>query len=198
VNKKSFIYNKETIAYLIGVALGDGNLSNPNGRATRLRVSCDLKYPKLIDRITKAIDKVLPSNKIALVKTPGNCVNISSYSNKWESILGWKAKGGSKFKQNVSTPAWVWVKLDYLIPCLKGLLETDASLYSDRGYQAIMFTNIIPELADDVYQMITLLGFNPKIYTFTPKSNFRVQQIFRVRLSKDVNKFLNIIGPLKI
>jgi len=42
-------------AYLIGVALGDGNLSNPNGRAVRLRITCDTKYPALIAKIRGAL-----------------------------------------------------------------------------------------------------------------------------------------------
>lgn len=198
VKKKTLIYHKETIAYLIGVALGDGNLSNPNGRATRLRISCDSKYPILVEKISKSIKTVLPDNKLSLVKAGKNCINISSYSNKWESILGWEAKSGSKFEQQVSTPSWVWVKLDYLIPCLRGLLETDGSFYLDRGYKAVTFTNIIPDLAEDVYAMIKLLGFSPKIYTFQPKSEFKSHRIYRVRLSKDVSNFLKIIGPLKI
>lgn len=37
------IINTNT-AYIIGVAIGDGNLSNSNGRAVRLRVTCDNKY----------------------------------------------------------------------------------------------------------------------------------------------------------
>lgn len=35
--------DKRNLAYVIGIAFGDGNLSNPNGRAVRLRVSCDKK-----------------------------------------------------------------------------------------------------------------------------------------------------------
>ena len=41
-------------AYVVGVAIGDGNLSNPNGRAVRLRITCDKKYPALIARIRAA------------------------------------------------------------------------------------------------------------------------------------------------
>jgi hypothetical protein len=40
-------------AYIIGVALGDGDLSNPNGRAVRLRITCDKKYPRLIEHVAK-------------------------------------------------------------------------------------------------------------------------------------------------
>ena len=37
-------------AYVIGLAIGDGGLSNPNGRAVRLRITCDIKYPLLIEK----------------------------------------------------------------------------------------------------------------------------------------------------
>lgn len=40
--------DSELHAYVIGVAIGDGNLSNPNGRAVRLRVTWDTKYPALL------------------------------------------------------------------------------------------------------------------------------------------------------
>ena len=37
--------DKNLQAYVIGLALGDGNLSKPGPRAVRLRISCDNKYP---------------------------------------------------------------------------------------------------------------------------------------------------------
>jgi hypothetical protein len=40
----------ELQAYVIGLAIGDGNLSNPNGRAIRLRISCDTNYPHLLEK----------------------------------------------------------------------------------------------------------------------------------------------------
>jgi hypothetical protein len=40
--------DSELHAYVLGLAIGDGNLSNPNGRAVRLRITCDTKYPILI------------------------------------------------------------------------------------------------------------------------------------------------------
>jgi hypothetical protein len=50
----------ELQAYVIGLAIGDGNLSNPNGRAVRLRITCDTKYPALIDKISTALKQLLP------------------------------------------------------------------------------------------------------------------------------------------
>jgi hypothetical protein len=43
--------DRQLQAYVIGLAIGGGNLSNPNGRAVRLRITCDTKYPALIARI---------------------------------------------------------------------------------------------------------------------------------------------------
>ena len=75
-------------AYVIGLAIGDGNLSNPNGRAVRLRITCDTKYPALIGRIFFSLTQLFPGNKVSLVRSSGNFVNVSVYSNQLESLLG--------------------------------------------------------------------------------------------------------------
>ena len=177
------------LAYVVGVAIGDGNLSNPNGRAVRLRVSCDIKYPKIIERIKKAVQQLLPINKVSIVDTKRNCLDVSCYSNKLENFLGWKAKEGSKYKQRVSVPVWIRTNKKYTISCLRGLFETDGSIYKDRGYIMSNFVTIIPELACDVIQMIKDLGFEPKKYTIKTKNKTR----YNIRVSKDVDLFIKTI-----
>lgn len=54
---------KRSLSYIIGIAIGDGNLSNPNGRAVRLRVSCDEKYPLIIKEIIHEIHVILPKKQ---------------------------------------------------------------------------------------------------------------------------------------
>ena len=76
------ISNKRVVAYVVGVALGDGNLSNPNGRAVRLRVTCDKKYPYLITKIEKAIRIVAPQNKVGRINRDTN-MDVYCYSNGW-------------------------------------------------------------------------------------------------------------------
>ena len=180
------------LAYVVGVAIGDGNLSNPNGRAVRLRVSCDNKYPKIIERIGKAVQQLLPKNKVSTVDTKRNCTDISCYSNKLEDFLGWKAKGGSKYKQKVSVPVWIRSNKKYTILCLRGLFETDGCIYNDRGYTMANFVTIIPELACDVIQMIKDLGFQPRKYTIKSKTKTRKTR-YNIRISKDVDNFIKTI-----
>lgn len=109
--KKYLNPDKELQAYIIGIALGDGNLSNPNGRAVRLRITCDRKYPYLIKQIISSIKKLLPDNKVSIVIRAKTFLDISCYSNYWEKFLGWKVGLGPKHKQNVSVPKWIKKKI---------------------------------------------------------------------------------------
>jgi hypothetical protein len=161
--------DKSNLAYIVGIAIGDGNLSNPNGRATRLRISCDKKYPNLIAKIASVLQKLMPKNKIGIVKRKDNCIDISCYSNQWEDLLGWKAGAGSKETQKITIPVWIKNNKKYSISCLEGLIETDGSIYMDRKYRMVNFVTIIPTLANDVIELILNIGFKPNIQTLKEK-----------------------------
>ena len=183
--------DKKNLAYVIGVALGDGGLSNPNGRAVRLRISCDTKYPIIIHNITSAIKKLMPTNKVSEVNKKTRCVDISCYSNKWEDLLGWKAKAGSKHKQKVCIPDWIKNNKTYSRYCLKGLFETDGSVYMDRGYQMANFVTIIPTLAQDVMEIINQLGFSPNMQK---RQNETGKIKHTIRISKNTAEFIKLVG----
>lgn len=178
--------SKDILAYVIGVAIGDGNLSNPNGRAVRLRITCDAKYPGLIIEMSSAIQRVMPDNKVSLIRKKETAVDISCYSNKWEDLLGWRADGGSKYRQNVSIPPWIMKNKRYSVSCLRGLLQTDGTIYLDRGYRMVMFVTIIKRLADDVMHIISSLDFHPRAYGISTRTRRR----YNIRLSQDVDAFI--------
>ncbi|MDP3731265.1 MAG: LAGLIDADG family homing endonuclease, partial [bacterium] len=180
---------------------GDGNLSKPGPRAVRLRITCDNKYPQLIKRIFKSLQLLFPENKVGLVsRKEFHATDVSIYSNHLELLLGWSAKNGSKFIQNVSVPEWIKEKREYKINCLRGLIETDGSIYIDRGYKMVNFTANIFKLSMDFNEMVLSLGFNPHIYKVVPcknKYNFNQQPFYHVRLSKNVSEFLDLVKPDK-
>ena len=183
--------DKNNLAYVIGVALGDGNLSNSNGRATRLRVSCDTKYPTIISSIISALQKLLPKNKVSIVERDKSYIDISCYSNKLEDLLGWKAKAGSKEKQKVVIPNWIKNNKTYSKYCLKGLFETDGSVYIDRKYKMTNFVTIIPTLASDVMEIIEKIGFKPNMQTL--KSTTKKTK-YTIRISKNAEDFIKTIN----
>jgi hypothetical protein len=186
----------ELQAYVIGLAIGDGNLSNPNGRATRLRITCDTKYPALIAKIQSSLQRLLPGNKVSLVLSKGNYLNVSVYSNSLEPLLGWQAAGGSKRSQRVRVPAWICQDTTLSIHCLRGLIETDGAVYRDRGYPMVAFSTVIPDLGKQIDQMIRDLGFRCRLYP-TRRSSETSPYKYQVRLSRDVARFLELVRPLK-
>ena len=80
--------DKHLQSYVVGLALGDGNLSNPNGRAVRLRITCDKKYPLLIKRISDSLCELFPENRVGLVDDHNkNYLNVSVFSNHLQKII---------------------------------------------------------------------------------------------------------------
>ncbi len=183
---------EENLAYIIGVALGDGNLSNPNGRATRLRVTCDAKYPILAQCIVSSLQVIFPQNKVSIVYTPKKITyfNISVYSNKLNEYMPWKVGCGSKLAQHARVPTWIRTHKRYSKLCLRGLFQTDGSIYKDRGYLMINFTNHIKELIDDVLQILELNGFQPTLSKTPSKSG---GYKYCIRITRDSDKLLQTL-----
>lgn len=185
---KPISQDKNLRAYVIGLAIGDGNLSK-FPRTIRLRISCDDNYPNLIDRIKRALQKFLPQNKVSQIKRPRNCTDVSCYSNQWEELLGWTATGGSKMRQDVRVPQWIKNNKEYTKHCLRGLFETDGSVYKDRGYLMANFTTAIEGLASDVMNMATLIGFKPNLQEIHRQDRHK----YTVRISKHTREFIDLI-----
>ncbi|MBU1046487.1 LAGLIDADG family homing endonuclease [Patescibacteria group bacterium] len=180
--------NKKLQAYIIGVALGDGNLSNSNNRAVRLRISCDKKYPLLIKHIIYKISILLPNNNISKINRK-NCIDISCYSNHWSKLL-WNWDKGPKDVQNVFVPNWIKNDLELSKECLRGLFQTDGSIYTDRNYIMVNFVNTTPNLSNDVLEMIRNLGFKPNIQKLK-QDNKKIKHT--IRITKDSEKFIKEI-----
>ncbi len=109
--------------------------------------------------------------------------------------MGWRAGRGSKADQAISVPGWIKKSNQYKVHCLRGLIETDGSIYVDRGYRMVIFTTAIPQLAADVGWMIASLGF--RAHTYRHQNEEPRSPIFRIRLSKKVDEFLALVHPEK-
>jgi len=187
--------HSSTLAYVIGIALGDGNLSCPNKRALRLRITCDLTYPFLIEEIITALKNIFPKNKVSICnKKKGTYIDISVYSNTLKDFMPWRLGEGSKFSQQAHVPEWILERKSYIKSCLRGLLQTDGSIYNDRNYIMVNFTNLTKPLVDDVYNMMITLGYRPRLYS-SKQRNGNIKYV--VRLSRNVQDFINEINLTK-
>ena len=187
IGKKRLSTSKPLRSYVIGLALGDGNLSNPNGRAVRLRITCDTRYTLLLETVKESLQKLLPDNKVSTINRKG-CKDIYCYSNSLEGLLEWKAQGGSKHRQKVQIPEWVKRDPSCLKACLRGLFQTDGSIYVDRGYTMTNFVSEIPSLAQDVFQSIVALGYKASIQRLLLKNG---KEKFTIRVASNIDAFLH-------
>ncbi len=190
------MHNRKTWAYIIGVALGDGNLSNPNGRAIRLRVTCDARYPILAKDIVKALKTVLPKNVVSIVQAPRKTYfNISVYSNQLGKWIPWKVGKGTKEIQRIRVPMWIRIHQPYRKECLRGLLQTDGSIYKDRGYLMVNFTNHVRGLAIDTYNMLVASGYAPTISKTTERNG---KTKYTIRIARQTERLIKDIGLFKL
>ncbi|MEK7462681.1 MAG: LAGLIDADG family homing endonuclease [Patescibacteria group bacterium] len=180
--------DKCNLAYIIGIALGDGNLSRPNKRATRLRITCDTKYPLIINDIVRSLGTLFPKNKVSVNPGPKSTYSIISvYSNTLDTYMPWRVGHGSKYTQNAHVPDWVKCDPTFCLHCIRGLIQTDGSIYYDRGYKMLNFVNNTLDLAIDVKVMFETLGYAPRFYTARQSSG---KPKYTVRLAKNVDQFI--------
>jgi intein/homing endonuclease len=77
---------------------------------------------------------------------------------------------------------------------LRGLFQTDGSLYEDREYQMVNFTSACYTLVKDVKSMLKKVGFETKIRKVVDKGRIK----YVIRISKNVKKFTKTINFWKL
>ncbi|MDD5721390.1 MAG: LAGLIDADG family homing endonuclease [Candidatus Pacebacteria bacterium] len=139
------------------------------------------------------MENIFIKNKVSIVDRV-NAVDVSVYSNDLEDLLGWKAKNGSKIKQRVCIPDWIKENEIYQKECIRGLFQTDGSLYFDRGYKMANFTSACITLIQDVSEILNSLGFNVKSRKVIDKGKIK----YVIRISKDVEVFVETVNFWKL
>lgn len=168
------------------MAIGDGNISNPNKRAYRLRITCDARYPNIIKRVVFCLQKVFPNNKVSLVTKKETAFDVSVYNNQINTILGWKLELGKKYQQTIKIPKWIDLDPEYIKFFIKGLFEADGSIYKDRGYLMTNFVSYNKEVIDYVLIQIKLFNFKASLSTHQEKNGMK----YTIRIAKDTLKFI--------
>lgn len=173
-------------AYIIGIAIGDGNISNPNGRTYRLRITCDARYPKIISMVVSSLKKVFPKNKVSLIPKKKTAFDVSVYNKKINEILGWKLENGKKINQKILIPDWINSDKEFIKFFIKGLFESDGSIYYDRGYIMTNFVSYNKEVIDYLLLKIKAFDFEASLSKYKEKNGMR----YTVRICKKSKEFI--------
>lgn len=93
-------------AYLFGLYLGDGCLSEAHRGVWRLRISADAEYPGIIEECARAMEAIFPKQRAhRLRRRRSRCVEISMYSKHWLCLLP-QHGAGRKHHRIIELATW--------------------------------------------------------------------------------------------
>ncbi len=176
----------DDLAELIGVVLGDGNIS-AFPRSERLVIACNTQKPKFSERYATMVEKLFKKKPKVLVSPTSNSTRISIYQKFISKRLDVPA--GNRGKISFSIPSWIWNNSDFLIRYLRGLYEAEGSfcVHKPTSTYKMLFSNRNPSLLENVFRGVQKLGFHPhrsgyqiqlsrkeEVYRFKELIQFRV------------------------
>ncbi|WP_371516578.1 transcriptional regulator [Kitasatospora sp. NBC_01300] len=111
-------------AYLLGLYLGDGCVSEGRRKVYALRIACCDAWPGLIDECQRAVSAVMPLNGVQRVRAPG-CTSVVSTSKHWPCLFPQHGPG-PKHRRSISLAPWQQEIVDaHPWEFLRGLIHSD-------------------------------------------------------------------------
>ncbi|HEA84479.1 MAG TPA: hypothetical protein ENI04_00670 [Candidatus Wildermuthbacteria bacterium] len=183
-------YTKE-LAEFVGIVLGDGGITK-----CQLTISLHHKDDKPYSRFVAGLIKKLFNVPVAIYHYPKKSINNLVVSRSelvrfCTEKLG--LKQGNKVKQQVDIPGWIKQNKQYSIACVRGLVDTDGSVFTHRyrvngkeyRYRKLAFTSASKPILYSVYKILQDLDLNVRI---AQGKDVRIDSI------SDMKKYFKIIG----
>lgn len=116
--------NMATYAYLLGLYLGDGCISDHPRGGHHLRIACADAWPGLIDACREAMLTVRPEGSVCILKKQG-CVAVTSYGRHWKCLFPQHGPG-KKHERRIFLDAWQQEIVDaHPWDFIRGLIHSD-------------------------------------------------------------------------
>lgn len=176
-------------AYLLGLYLGDGCLSEHRRGVFRLRISLDARQPRIVDECARSMSAVVRGRRVARQAAPG-CIIVGSYWKHWPCLLPQHGPG-KKHERRIELRAWQR-KITQAHPdrLVRGLIQSDGcrieNRVRDRVYPRYHFSNRSSDILGIFCQACDDLGVS------WTRSSFKEVSVARAR---DVQELDAIVGP---
>ncbi len=202
----------ESLAEMLGIILGDGRLRwDPTGRHYQLDVILnwveEKDYVLYVNDLMMRLFQYKPklSRQINEDGSIGKGIYLTIYSKKLVyELISLGLIPGNKVENQIKVPKWIKECKSYMIACLKGLFDTDGSIFPviKEGAIKMNFKNGSLSLVEDFKEMTELFEIKTsKISSYseiTEKTNeFSITFILQIQARNQVKKFLDIINPMK-
>ena len=203
--KIKFPEDSEDLAEFYGIMLGDGNSyrinyynSRTDKRSTHtIKIVGDSRFDRkyFLEYVKPLIEKLFEITvRVGKFKPKENFVNsknamfLESHGKELIGFLERKGfKPGNKIKNKLGIPDWIKKNSAFLNVCLRGLYDTDGSIYklTNQNSHQICFTNVNKILLNDVRDSLLNGGINC--------SKISKKDIYITKKS-ELRKFLKQIG----
>jgi intein/homing endonuclease len=153
-------------AELVGILLGDGSfyISGYNNELDIALNTRDINYKNYVKYLLQSITHSYIQEKYA---RSANCVHLRLLRKNLVSQLLKISliKPGNKIKNKVTIPDWIWEKPTFIANCIKGLVDTDGSIYKLKpqwpNLFQLSFKSNDRELLKDARKAFIKLNFRP-------------------------------------
>ncbi len=179
------------LSEFVGILIGDGGISKNQVVITQ-HLRDDKEY---CDFITKLIYKLFKIRPAVYSRPSCSVTNITVSRVKLvKFLISLGLPIGNKIKQHIDIPHWIKMNDDYIIACIRGLVDTDGCVFCHSytvknkiyRYKKISFSSHSKPLISSVYHLLNKLCLFPRI----TKSNFEI----RIEDQKNVKKYFHLIG----
>jgi len=132
--RKKIKYPRESpgLAEFIGIVLGDGGVSGNHQITVSFNYKTDYGYAKYVCRIAKQL--FLIGYHVHKRRNSNGADVVFNSSELVDFLISKGIKTGNKVKNQVGVPLWIRKNILYEKACLRGLIDTDGSLYSHKYY----------------------------------------------------------------
>ncbi len=156
------------LAEFIGIMMGDGGMTKRQ-IAISLHHIDDLAYSKFVVSLIKKLFGVVPTVR-HIIKSSINIIVVSR-SRLVQYLHGLGLPIGNKVRQNFDIPEWIRKNKGYMIACIRGLVDTDGSVFTHRylvcgkryAYKKLSFCSASPPLRHTVQTFFKENGFHTRI-----------------------------------
>lgn len=182
------------LAEFFGIMLGDGRLAPYQVMVTL--GSKETAYARHVSQLMRELFGV--SGWIATRRKGYRDVYVGSLD-----LVEWFKREGlvhNKVRSQVDAPAWIFSKQEFLNAFVRGLFDTDGSVYALRFGMQVSFTNRSAPLLRSLRRALLLLGYHPSVISSHCVYLTRRDEI--VRFFKEVHpankkhqrRFIEILG----
>jgi hypothetical protein len=187
-------YSKE-LAEMIGIALGDGGI--PKNKVHLRIVLNKSEEPHYTEYVKDLMQRIFYKKPGVYEPKDANAIKLTiSKRDIVDELIHKGLQPGDKKVNQVNVPGWIKSNKEYQKACLRGLVDTDGSLYIHKHTKRIRisFKNASYPLINDFKELCESIGIKTsKIRSVKGQNTYDVA----IETKKNVVKFLDNVQPRK-